>query len=80
MHVVIIGAGLLGVTSAYYLRRHGMDVTVVEKESGAALGASYGNGGYLQAGAPDPWNAPGVFRIFARAWLNRELGRRGGSS
>lgn len=69
MHVLIIGAGLMGTTTAYFLRQHGIDVTVLEKEPGAALGASYGNGGYIQASAPEPWNMPGILGVFAQAWL-----------
>jgi len=69
MHVIVIGAGLLGVSSAYYLRRHGVDVTVLDGESGPAMGASHGNGGYVQASVADPWNAPGVFKMFAQAWM-----------
>jgi D-amino-acid dehydrogenase len=69
MHVVVIGAGLTGITTAYFLRRHGIDVTVLEKEVAPALGASYGNGGLLQTSAPEPWNMPGIFSVFAQAWL-----------
>jgi D-amino-acid dehydrogenase len=69
MHVIVIGAGLLGVSTAYFLKRNGADVTVLESEDAPALGASYGNGGYSQASVADPWNAPGVFGIFAKAWL-----------
>lgn len=69
MHVAVIGAGLLGVTTAYFLRRHGLTVTVLESRAEPALGASYGNGGYCQTSAPDPWNAPGVLKLFWRAWF-----------
>ena len=69
MHIIVIGAGLMGLTSAYFLRRHGADVTVIEAKDGPALDASFGNGGYNQATLPDPWNAPGVFGLFAKAWL-----------
>ena len=75
MHTVVIGAGLLGATTAYFLRRHGMEVTVFEGRTGPALGASYGNGGYLQATVPDPWNAPGVGKIFMAAWMASLKGR-----
>lgn len=68
MHTVVIGAGLLGVCTAYCLQQHGLEVTVVEAESGPALGASYGNGGYQQATVPDPWNAPGIGKLFLTAW------------
>ena len=76
MKVAVIGAGVVGITTAYFLRQHGMDVTVFERASGPAQGgASYGNGGYYQASAPDPWNAPGAFRLFSTAWLNSLAGR-----
>ena len=75
MHIVVIGAGLLGVTTAYFLNRHGIEVRVLEKESSAAEGASYGNGGYLQSSAPDPWNAPGILKVFFQAWLASITGK-----
>ncbi|MFK8030144.1 MAG: FAD-dependent oxidoreductase [Gammaproteobacteria bacterium] len=75
MKIIVIGAGLLGVTSAYYLQDHGHDVTVLERESLPALGASYGNGGYAQASVPDPWNAPGVLKIFKQAWIANLKGK-----
>lgn len=74
-HVVVIGAGLLGITTAYFLRRKGLDVTVLESADEPALGASYGNGGYYQSSAPDPWNAPGVMKVFWQAWRASLLGR-----
>lgn len=47
MHVVVIGAGVVGVTTAYYLSRHGYQVTVLERASDVAAGSSYGNAGQL---------------------------------
>ncbi len=47
MHVVVIGAGVVGVTTAYYLARHGHQVTVLERASDVAAGASFGNAGQL---------------------------------
>lgn len=75
MHVVVVGAGLLGVSTAYFLRLNGAEVTVVDGEEGAARGASFGNGGYLQSSVPDPWNAPGVLKVFLRAWMTNLIGR-----
>ena len=69
MRVIVIGAGLAGITAAYFLRQHGIDVTVLEKEAGPGQGASYGNGGLLQTSAPEPWNMPGIFSVFAQAWI-----------
>lgn len=70
MHIVVVGAGLIGVTSAYRLQRAGHTVTVVERESAVARGASYANGGMLTPSMADPWNAPGVWKE-----LLRSLGR-----
>jgi len=75
MHVVVIGSGLLGVSTAYFLNQHGIEVTVVDREQQPARGASYGNGGYLQTSAPDPWNSPGIFKMFLQAWTNSLKGR-----
>ncbi len=75
MHVVVIGAGIMGVSTAHFLQTHSIDVTVVERESAPAEGASYGNGGYLQSSVPDPWNAPGAFSMFVNAWSNYLTGR-----
>ncbi len=60
MHVVVIGAGLSGVTSAWYLRAAGHDVTVIERREGPGLETSFANGGLVVPSQPDPWNAPGV--------------------
>ncbi len=71
MRVVVVGAGLLGLTSAYYLRGHGLDVTVIERQSGAGLETSFANGGMLHASQANPWNEPGVFMAALRM-LGRE--------
>ena len=71
MPTVVIGAGLLGLTTAYCLRRHGVDVTVVDRQSGAGLETSFANGGMLHASQASPWNAPGVF-WYALRTLGRE--------
>ena len=47
MHVAVIGAGVIGVTTAYYLAKRGHDVTVIDREPEVAGGASYANGGQL---------------------------------
>jgi D-amino-acid dehydrogenase len=60
VHVVVIGAGLSGVTSAWYLRAAGHDVTVIERREAAGLETSFANGGLVVPSQPDPWNAPGV--------------------
>ena len=62
MKVIVVGAGLIGITTAYYLLQNGCDVTVVERNDGVALETSYANGGLLTPSMPDPWNAPGCWR------------------
>lgn len=66
MRVIVIGAGIIGVCTAYYLRRAGMDVTVLERHSSVAQETSFGNAGMIAPGYVTPWAAPGMPRkIFA---------------
>jgi D-amino-acid dehydrogenase len=60
MRVVVIGAGIIGVTSAYYLRQAGFDVTVFERNSGVAQETSYGNAGVVAPAYTGPWAQPGM--------------------
>lgn len=71
MHVIILGAGLAGVTSAWYLRRAGHAVTVVDRQSAAGLETSFANGGQISASHPEPWANPGAPAQILR-WLGRE--------
>jgi D-amino-acid dehydrogenase len=58
--VAVIGAGIIGVTTAWYLREHGFDVTVYERRPGPALGTSAANAGIIAPGYVTPWAAPGM--------------------
>lgn len=60
MHALVVGSGLLGLVTAYYLRRHGFEVTVVDRQAGPGRETSYANGGMLHASQANPWNEPGV--------------------
>lgn len=60
MRVVVLGSGVVGVTSAYYLARAGHEVTVVDREAGPALETSFANAGQISPGYAAPWAAPGV--------------------
>ena len=62
MHVLIIGSGLIGLTTAYFLRRRGCQVTVVDRQEGPGRETSFANGGLLTPSMPEPWNAPGCWR------------------
>lgn len=61
MRTVVIGAGLLGLTTAWYLRQHGCEVLVIDRAPGPGRETSYANGGMLHASQATPWNEPGVF-------------------
>lgn len=60
MRCLVIGAGLLGLATAWFLRRHGLDVTVVERRAAPGEETSFANGGMLHASQASPWNEPGV--------------------
>ncbi|MBA3479345.1 MAG: FAD-dependent oxidoreductase, partial [Lautropia sp.] len=58
--VAVVGAGIIGVTTAWYLRQQGFDVTVYERRAGPALGTSAANAGIVAPGYVTPWAAPGM--------------------
>jgi D-amino-acid dehydrogenase len=60
MRVVVLGSGVVGVTSAFYLARAGHEVTVIDREPGPALETSFANAGQISPGYAAPWAAPGV--------------------
>ena len=60
MKVLVLGSGVIGATSAYYLTRSGHDVTVVDRQAGPALETSFANAGEVSPGYSAPWAGPGV--------------------
>jgi len=60
MRVLILGSGVVGVTSAYYLAKKGFDVTVIDRQSSVGLETSFANAGQISPGYSAPWAAPGV--------------------
>lgn len=60
MRVLVLGAGIVGMATAYYLWRDGHEVTVVDRQGGPGLEASYGNAGGLCPSFAGPWAAPGM--------------------
>ena len=60
MRVLVLGAGVVGVTSAWYLAQDGHEVTVVDRQPGAALETSFANGGQISASYAEPWANPGA--------------------
>lgn len=68
MRVLVLGSGVIGVSSAWYLARAGFEVTVVDREAGPALETSFANAGQISPGYAAPWAAPGV-PLKALKWL-----------
>ncbi|MBP2314952.1 D-amino acid dehydrogenase [Azospirillum soli] len=60
MRVIVLGSGVIGVSTAYYLAKAGHEVTVVDRQNGAALETSYANAGEVSPGYSAPWAAPGL--------------------
>jgi D-amino-acid dehydrogenase len=66
--IIVLGSGVIGVSSAYFLARAGHEVTVVDRQPGPGLETSFGNAGEVSPGYSAPWAAPGlVFK--AIKWL-----------
>ncbi|WP_020494635.1 NAD(P)/FAD-dependent oxidoreductase [Sciscionella marina] len=66
---VVVGAGIVGLSTAWFLQERGVEVTVVDRD-GVAAGASWGNAGYLSPGLAVPLNEPGVLRYGLRSLLD----------
>ncbi len=60
MKVIVMGAGVIGTTTAYYLARAGADVTVIDRQPCAANETSFANAGQVSPGYSTPWAAPGI--------------------
>ena len=71
MRVIVMGAGVIGITSAWYLAKAGHEVVVLERNSGAARETSFGNGGQISVSHAEPWANPAApFKLLK--WLGRE--------
>jgi D-amino-acid dehydrogenase len=68
MRVLVLGSGVIGVTTAYYLNRAGHEVTVLDRAEAPAMETSFANGGQISWGAGNPWAAPGIVGT-AFKWL-----------
>ena len=71
MRVLVLGAGVVGVTAAWYLAQDGHEVTVVDRHEGAALETSFANGGQISASYAEPWANPDAPAKILK-WLGRE--------
>ncbi|MFT3989309.1 D-amino acid dehydrogenase [Aestuariivirga sp.] len=71
MTVVVLGAGAVGTATAWYLRKAGHDVVLVERQPDAGLETSWGNGGVIHASEVEPWSQPGMPLKIIK-WLGKE--------
>lgn len=71
MKTIVLGAGLIGVCSAYFLKQSGHDVTVIERQSDVALETSFANGGQISVCYSEPWsNISNLKKILT--WIGKE--------
>ena len=71
MKVLVLGGGVIGVTSAYYLARAGAEVTVLDRQDAPASETSFANAGQVSPGYSTPWAAPGI-PLKALKWMLQE--------
>ena len=71
MRVLVLGAGVVGVTAAWYLAQDGHEVTVVDRHAGAGLETSFANGGQISASYAEPWANPDAPMKILH-WLGQE--------
>lgn len=71
MKVVVLGAGVIGVTTAWYLAKQGHRVTVIDREPASGLVTSFANGGQISVSQAQPWANPGAPAKIIK-WLGRE--------
>jgi len=71
MKVIVLGAGLLGVTSAYFLRQQGHEVSVVDRQASPAAETSFANGGQISVSHAEPWANPAA-PLKLLKWLGKE--------
>ncbi|HWU54307.1 MAG TPA: D-amino acid dehydrogenase, partial [Rhizomicrobium sp.] len=71
MTIVVLGAGAVGTATAWYLRKSGHTVVLVERRSEAAMETSWGNGGVIHASEVEPWSQPGMPLKIIK-WLGKE--------
>lgn len=69
--VAVLGAGVIGITTAWYLRQAGFEVTVIDREPAAAMQTSFANGGQISVSHATPWANPAT-PMKALKWLFRE--------
>jgi len=69
--VIVVGAGVVGMTTALYLAREGLSVAVIDEQPGAGLSTSFANGGLVTPSTAMPWSSPTALKLLLR-WIGRE--------
>ena len=70
MKIVILGAGVIGTTTAYYLAKANHEVHVIDRQPEAAMETSFANGSVLHTSEAEPWSRPGMPRAVL-GWLGK---------
>jgi len=70
--VVVLGGGLIGVASAWYLAKAGLDVCVIERNDDVALETSFANGGQISTSHTDPWASPENIAVFLKNVMRKD--------
>jgi D-amino-acid dehydrogenase len=71
MKILVAGAGIIGVTTAWYLAKQGHEVTVLDRQPDVAMETSFANGGQLSMSGSEPWANPGA-PLQILKWLGHE--------
>ncbi|MBV8623775.1 MAG: FAD-dependent oxidoreductase, partial [Herbaspirillum sp.] len=71
MKVIVLGAGIIGTASAWFLKKQGYDVTVIERQPGAAQETSFANGCQISVSHAEPWANPAA-PMKVLKWLGKE--------
>ncbi|MBS0513531.1 MAG: D-amino acid dehydrogenase [Proteobacteria bacterium] len=71
MNIAVLGGGVVGIATAWYLNSKGFSVTVFDRQPGPALETSFANGGQISVSHAEPWASPGT-PLKALRWLARE--------
>lgn len=71
MKAIVLGGGVIGTSTAYYLAKAGHEVHLVERREDVALETSFANGGVLHTSEAEPWSRPGMWLNILK-WMGRE--------
>ena len=72
MHIVVLGAGIIGITTAYQLLKDGHNVTVIERETGPAQFTSFANAGLVAPGHAYAWGSPAAPGMMWRSFFRND--------